>query len=74
MSDVPQITGEQRLAALDSPVMARTRVREAVMAMPGYGRARADALMGEIGIKPGRRMAGLGSRQRARLAAVIDGE
>lgn len=49
------------------PVALRTRVRAFVMSWPGYGAARADALIGRLGISPARRLGGLGSRQRAAL-------
>jgi hypothetical protein len=52
--------------------IGRMRVVELLAAMPGVGSRRAQELAGLAGIAPGRRLAGLGSRQLDALAALID--
>jgi hypothetical protein len=60
---------------LDDPRAERIRVEALVRALPGYGRARSQRLMNELGIAHSRRVRGLGVRQRrALLEAVGDGE
>lgn len=61
--------GEMRPEAFlaESPVAATTRVRRFIESWPGYGRAKAAALMAELGIPEGRRIRGLGRRQRQAL-------
>lgn len=97
---VPEITREQRMAALEkgmrtrterarvkqmmkagrigfgaaarSDAMRRCRVSEAIAAMPGYGKAKAEALMKRLGISPRKRVGGLGKRQMAALLEVLE--
>lgn len=42
-----------------------------VRALPGYGQAKADALLHEVGIDEGRRVGGLGSQQRNALLNAV---
>ena len=55
--------------ALDAPIMQKCRVFDLLKSMPGVGKAVADAIMGEIGIDPKRRVKGLGAQQRKALIA-----
>lgn len=57
------------LADENSP-LKRARVRQVLLAVPGIGQVRADRIMADIGIDASRRIGGLGTRQRAFLAAV----
>jgi hypothetical protein len=65
-------SGDVTLAAViadpDSPLQ-RARVRQLVLAVPGFGPVKAGALFEELRIDPSRRLRGLGSRQREALAA-----
>lgn len=54
-----------------SQVVERTRALAFVKAWPGYGDARARKLMAQLGIAEGRRLGGLGSRQRQGLLDAI---
>lgn len=45
----------------------RTRTLRFIESWPGYGPAKAQALMDRLGICSGRRLGGLGSRQRQNL-------
>lgn len=50
----------------------RMRVQKFIESLPGYGKARADKLMKELGISPSRRVQGLGARQRVELLERLD--
>jgi hypothetical protein len=68
--------GELSIAAvLDragaDPVVARTRVRDLLKALPGHGPVTVAALLSDIGIHPDRRVGGLGRRQRQALLDAI---
>lgn len=56
---------------LDDPRAERIRVESVIMALPGYGRARSQRLMGELGIAHSRRVRGLGNRQRRALLEAV---
>lgn len=66
--------GSVNLAAVlddgDSPLQ-RAFVRQALRAVPGIGAVKADKIMADVGIDGKRRIAGLGPRQRAALAAAL---
>jgi hypothetical protein len=49
-------------------------VHTLVRALPGVGIRTADTALDELGITKGRRVGGLGTRQRERLAARFDGK
>lgn len=57
--------------AIAYPVMRRCRVRDAIAAMPGYGKAKSEALMERLHIARSRRIGGLGCRQRAALLEAL---
>lgn len=52
-------------------VARRTRVLRFIESWPGYGRAKAERLMGRLGIAGSRRLGGLGRRQREALAEAM---
>ena len=79
---LPQLTDEQRAAALEKAAAARRsraelkesdealaklKVSALLEALPGVGKVRAAALMEQFEIAPSRRVRGLGERQRAAL-------
>ncbi|GAA1213513.1 integration host factor, actinobacterial type [Streptomyces rhizosphaericus] len=49
------------------PIAAKTSVRRLLESLPRVGKVRASQLMQDFGIPEGRRIQGLGPRQRARL-------
>jgi len=55
----------------DDPVVARMKVVTLLESLPGYGKARAQAVLKEIGIAETRKVQGLGSRQRAELIDLL---
>ncbi len=54
------------MAGKDSTI-ARMKVTTLIETLPGYGKAKAEKVMEELGIAPTRRLAGLGDRQKAAL-------
>ena len=98
---LPQLTDEQRKAALekaaaarharaelrekikkgevsleevlnsDDPIANRMKVTALIESLPGYGKAKAAKIMGELGISESRRVKGLGARQREQLIEAL---
>lgn len=63
-----EVTLAQVLDRADrSDELAGMRVADVLAALPGHGRIRARRLMDDLGIADGRRLRGLGPRQRATL-------
>lgn len=60
--------------ALGAEAMQRLRVTELVGSLPGYGPAKTGELMARLGIKPSRRVRGLGRRQREALLRELGGD
>lgn len=56
--------------ALNDSRARRMRVKEFLTSLPGVGDKKAEAIMLALGIASNRRIAGLGSAQRAALAAA----
>lgn len=54
---------------MDDPAATKMKVSAAIKSLPGYGPAKAEKLMTELGIAPEKRIGGLGARQRT---AIID--
>ena len=100
---LPQMTEEQRKAALEKaaetrrkrsevreqlktgklsakkaldqrvdPIIGKIKVSQFIQSFPGYGKAKAEKLMTEIGIAEGRRLSGLGEKQVAALIEALD--
>jgi hypothetical protein len=69
-------SGEIRLVdvlARDDEVAKKTKVAAALKALPGYGPAKASAVMSQAGIADTRRIGGLGEQQRRKLTAAVGG-
>ncbi len=64
-------TFAQVLKAADDPIVARMKVSTLLESLPGYGKAKALKLMGELEISESRRVQGLGARQREQLLARL---
>lgn len=58
---------EDVLNATDDNIAMRLKVKRLIESLPGYGKARAEKLMTELGISESRRVQGLGARQREEL-------
>ena len=57
--------------AKDDPIVAKTRVGQVVLALPGYGPAKVAAVLNDAGIADGRRVAGLGAKQHEALISAL---
>lgn len=55
----------------DDPAIGALQVRWLLLALPGIGQGRAAEVMTELDISPGRRLRGLGVRQRAALLSWL---
>ncbi|MCL2680207.1 MAG: integration host factor [Coriobacteriia bacterium] len=55
----------------DDPTVARMKVLTLLESLPGYGKARAQAVLDQVGIAQTRKVQGLGSRQRAELIDLL---
>jgi predicted nucleic acid-binding OB-fold protein len=56
---------------VDDPIVARMKVFTLLESLPGYGKARAQAVLEEVGIAETRKVQGLGTRQRAELMDLL---
>lgn len=66
--------GEETIPAVLSraksdQMIGRTKIADLLKALPGYGEVRVTELLNRAGIKPARRIRGLGARQQR---AIID--
>jgi hypothetical protein len=59
--------------AREDDVAKKTKVAAAVKALPGYGPARASAVLARAGIPGTRRIGGLGGQQRRKLTEALGG-
>ena len=55
----------------DDPIANRLKVSALIESLPGYGKAKAAKVMGELGISATRRVKGLGARQREQLVEAL---
>ena len=55
----------------DDPIAQRLKVSALIESLPGYGKAKAAKIMGELGISETRRVKGLGARQREQLLEAL---
>lgn len=55
------------LAMKDDPIVGRMKVSTLIETLPGYGKAKAEKIMGELKIAESRRLKGLGERQEVAL-------
>ena len=55
----------------DDPIASRMKVSALIESLPGYGKAKANKIMEELGISPSRRVKGLGARQREQLLEAL---
>lgn len=62
-----KLSAKDALDRRDDPVVGKMRVAQFITTFPGFGKAKADKIMAEIGIPEGRRLAGLGKKQVADL-------
>ena len=59
--------------AMAAPVAQGVPARRFIESFPGFGRAKAEAVMEDAGISSTRRVRGLGCRQREAVLAALEG-
>jgi hypothetical protein len=64
-------TSMTEVLAREDDVAKKTKVAAAVKALPGYGPAKAAAVLAQAGIPDTRRIGGLGEQQRRRLTKAL---
>lgn len=64
-------TSMTEVLAREDDVAKKTKVTAAVKALPGYGPAKAAAVLAQAGIPDTRRIGGLGEQQRRRLTEAL---
>lgn len=67
-----KLTAKKALAKRSDPIYGKIKVSQFIESFPGYGKAKAEKLMAEIGIAEGRRLSGLGEKQVAALIEALD--
>ena len=65
-----EVTLEEVLDS-DDPIATRMKVSALIESLPGYGKAKAQKIMDELGISSTRRVKGLGARQREQLVEAL---
>lgn len=66
-----KLSAKKAIEKRDDPVIGKMRVKQFITTFPGYGNAKAEKIMAEIGIDEKRRLAGLGERQIAALLEAL---
>ena len=66
-----ELGARDALARRGDPVVGKIKVAQFIQSFPGYGKAKAEKLMAEIGIPENRRLAGLGDNQVAKLVDAL---
>lgn len=67
-----KLSAKEALDQRSDPVYGKIKVAQFIESFPGFGKAKAEKVMGEIGIAEGRRLAGLGEKQVAALIEALD--
>ena len=62
-----RLSPAEAVARIDDPVVGRIKVSTFIRSLPGFGKAKAEKVMADLGIMENRRLAGLGARQREAL-------
>ena len=67
-----KLTAKKALDKRSDPIYGKIKVSQFIESFPGFGTAKAEKIMAEIGIAEGRRLAGLGEKQVAALVEALD--
>lgn len=62
-----RLSPAEAVARAGDPVVGRIKVSTFIRSLPGFGKAKAEKVMADLGIMENRRLAGLGARQREAL-------
>ena len=66
-----KLTAKKALAKRDDPIIGKIKVSQFIQSFPGFGKAKAEKIMAEIGIAENRRLSGLGDKQVAALIEAL---
>ena len=66
-----KMTAKQALDRRSDPIYGKIKVTQFIQSFPGFGKAKAEKIMAEIGIPENRRLAGLGENQVAALVEAL---
>ena len=67
-----KLSAKDALARRDDPIVGKIKVIQFIQSFPGFGKAKAEKVMDEIGIAENRRLSGLGDKQVAALIEALD--
>ena len=67
-----EVTAKEALSQRDDPIVGKIKVAQFIQSFPGWGKAKAEKLMAEVGVPENRRLAGLGDNQAAKLVEALD--
>lgn len=67
-----KMTAAEAFGKIDDTAIGKMRAKQFIAAFPGFGAARTEALMDEIGIDEKCRLTGLGDCQKEALIATLD--
>ena len=67
-----KLTAKKALAKRNDPIVGKIKVIQFIQSFPGFGKAKAEKLMAEIGIAENRRLSGLGEKPVAALIEALD--
>ena len=66
-----KLTAKKALAKRDDPIIGKIKVSQFIQSFPGFGKAKAEKVMAEIGIAENRRLSCLGDKQVAALIEAL---
>ena len=66
-----KLSAADALGRRDDPIVGKIKVSQFIQSFPGFGKAKAEKIMDEIGIADSRRLAGLGEKQVAALIEAL---
>ena len=67
-----ELSAKDALDRRDDPIVGKIKVSQFIQSFPGFGKAKAEKIMAEIGIAEDRRLKGLGENQIAKLVEALD--
>ena len=66
-----KMTAAAAMKRRNDPIIGKMKVSQFITTFPGWGKAKAEKLMSEIGIAENRRVGGLGENQAAALLEAL---
>ncbi len=66
-----ELSAKDALDRRSDPIVGKIKVTQFIQSFPGFGKAKAEKIMTEIGIPDNRRLAGLGENQIEKLLAAL---